>query len=154
MTHATPINVIDDQFPKRLTQLIGAGSIRGFARRAGVSDTFLRQCLAGRTEPTRTKLIAIAAAGGVTVEWLATGHGARQYDTVPSVSDQPAGYNTTPDPRLLDAIVAVVDVVVADATPGMSASERSILIRAAYQSHQQCHDSSRSSDHDRTPAPE
>lgn len=154
MTRATYKNRTDDEFPERLAQLIGTGSIRAFARRADVSDTFLRQCLAGRTEPTRTKLMALAAAGDVTVEWLATGHGARQYAAIPSTAEQPAGYHTTPDPRLLDTIVAMVDVVAADATPGLSASERSTLIRAAYKSHQQYHDSSRSPDHDRTPAPE
>ena len=64
-------------FPSRLAALIGDSSVRAFARKAGVSDTFLRQCLAGRTEPTRTKLIALAGAGGSNVEWLATGHGSR-----------------------------------------------------------------------------
>lgn len=154
MTRVTSAGRPDDQFPQRLAQVIGSGSIRAFARRAGVSDTFLRQCLAGRTEPTRIKLVAIAAAGGVTVEWLATGNGSRQYATAPSANEESADYDALPDPHLLDTIVAVVDVVAADARANLSACERSSLIRAAYKSHQQCHDSSRSPDDDRTPVPE
>ena len=74
-TNDAPTTTLDapEAFPARLAKLIGSMSVRAFARKAGVSDTFLRQCLAGRTEPTRTKLIAIADAGDTTVEWLATG---------------------------------------------------------------------------------
>lgn len=60
-------------FPGRLKTIIGSSSVRSFARKAGVSDTFVRQCLAGKSEPTRPVLMAMAAAGGVLVGWLATG---------------------------------------------------------------------------------
>ena len=62
-------------FPKRLEFIVGEQSVRAFARRCGMSDTVLRQYLAGKSEPTRLALISIAEAGNVRVEWLATGEG-------------------------------------------------------------------------------
>jgi len=64
-----------DAFPARLKTIVGSESARAFARRADVSDTFLRQCLAGKIEPTRPILVALAAAGDASVGWLATGEG-------------------------------------------------------------------------------
>ncbi len=91
-------------FPARLEALIGGMSVRAFARKAGVSDTFLRQCLAGRTEPTRTKLLAIAEAGGTTVEWIATGRA--------EPSDQPAVADRPPiDRELLESIIEIAEQV-------------------------------------------
>lgn len=65
----------NDAFVDRLKLVVEGGSVRAFARNAGISDTFLRQCLAGKSEPTRPVLIAIAKAAGVAVQWLATGEG-------------------------------------------------------------------------------
>ena len=64
-----------DAFVARLKQVVGEESIRSFARRSGISDTFLRQCLTGKSEPTRPILVALAHAGGVSIAWLACGEG-------------------------------------------------------------------------------
>ncbi len=115
-------------FPARLEALIGSMSVRAFARKAGVSDTFLRQCLAGRTEPTRTKLLAIAEAGGTTVEWLATGRS--------SPTDQPAINEQPPlDRELLESIIEVAEQVLEDASGTLSPARKARLISALYDMH-------------------
>jgi transcriptional regulator with XRE-family HTH domain len=115
-------------FPARLEALIGGMSVRAFARKAGVSDTFLRQCLAGRTEPTRTKLLAIAEADGTTVEWIATGRS--------DPSDQPAiGERPSIDRDLLESIIEIAEQVLDDAGTRLSAGRKARLITALYDMH-------------------
>ncbi len=60
-------------FHERLQKALGDESVRGFSRRSGVSETALRAYLAGKSEPSRPALIAMADAAGVSVEWLAVG---------------------------------------------------------------------------------
>ncbi len=115
-------------FPARLEALIGDMSVRAFARKAGVSDTFLRQCLAGRTEPTRTKILAIAEAGGATVEWVATGRG--------GPSDQPAIGEPAPiDRELLESIIEISEQVLDDIGHELGAARKARLISALYDMH-------------------
>ena len=113
-----------DAFPNRLEALIGDLSVRAFARRAGVSDTFLRQCLAGRTEPTRAKLMAIAEAGGTTVEWLATG-------TPPA----PPAETAACDRELLASILEITDQVLADSGTPLEPARKARLVCALYDMH-------------------
>jgi transcriptional regulator with XRE-family HTH domain len=117
-------------FPARLEALIGDMSVRAFARRAGVSDTFLRQCLAGRTEPTRTKLLAIAEAGGTTVEWLATGNPPPQ-GGVPIADPGAAPCNR----ELLTSILEVTDEVLAESHTRLEPSRKARLVSALYDMH-------------------
>lgn len=124
-------------FPARLADVIGNSSVRAFARRASVSDTFLRQCLAGRTEPTRTKLLAIAEAGGVSVEWLATGQGTRTYGAAASVEvREPAG---RPDRAILESVLDVVETALADAARPLTPAQKAQLICAVYDMHSDHH---------------
>lgn len=75
-------------FIKRLEQIIGEESVRSFARRVGVADTTLRQYLNGRSEPTLSKLTAIAQGSGCSVSWLATGEGPVTAETPGSFEQQ------------------------------------------------------------------
>jgi len=68
-------------FPERLREAIGNRSIRSFAAECGLSDTVLRQYLSGKSEPTRTALIAIAREAHVRVEWLVSGTRQMALDT-------------------------------------------------------------------------
>jgi transcriptional regulator with XRE-family HTH domain len=115
-------------FPARLEALIGGMSVRAFARKAGVSDTFLRQCLAGRTEPTRTKLLAIAEAGGTTVEWIATGRA--DGGDPPAVAERPPL-----DRELLESIIEVAEQVLEEAGTRLAANRKARLISALYDMH-------------------
>ncbi len=114
-------------FPARLHVLIGDLSVRAFARKAGVSDTFVRQCLAGRTEPTRTKLLAIAEAGGTTVEWLATG--------TPPASAALSDTEGACDRELLASILEVTDQVLAERGTPLDPARKAGLVCALYDLH-------------------
>ena len=50
-----------------------AGNATELARRSGISRRAIGTYLSGASDPTRERLIAIAKASGVSVEWLATG---------------------------------------------------------------------------------
>ncbi|MCU8068186.1 XRE family transcriptional regulator [Shewanella sp. SM32] len=63
------------RFGERVREVVGSNSARSFARTLNISDNILRKYMDGISDPSRTNLIAIAEAGGVTVEWLATGKG-------------------------------------------------------------------------------
>jgi phage repressor protein C with HTH and peptisase S24 domain len=63
------------RFALRIRALIGRESLRAFALRAGISAAVLSQYMNAGSEPTRPILIAIANAGGCSVQWLALGDG-------------------------------------------------------------------------------
>jgi len=117
-TRKTPAN----GFPERLASVIGAMSVRAFARKTGVSDTFLRQCLAGRTDPTRAKLIAIARAADTSLEWLATGQ-------------HPAATAVQPGPEIqrLRALIETIEAVIRDNGLDVSPQQKAHLIVGLYQ---------------------
>jgi hypothetical protein len=62
-------------FPERFKSAIGNGSARAFALQCGFSSAEMLQYLAGKIEPTRLTLIAIAHTADVNLEWLMTGKG-------------------------------------------------------------------------------
>lgn len=62
-------------FPQRVEALVGERSVRAFARDCGVTDSAVRKYIAGESEPSRERLVKMADAAGVSVEWLATGRG-------------------------------------------------------------------------------
>lgn len=66
-----------DTFGTRLRSLIEGESIAGFARRVGVPEANIHTYLRGMS-PQMDKLVRIADACGVTVDWLATGRGIRR----------------------------------------------------------------------------
>jgi phage repressor protein C with HTH and peptisase S24 domain len=61
-------------FQQRLEELIDGESVHAFGKRAGINDTSMRAYLRD-TMPGLDKLVAIAEAGGVTLDWLARGIG-------------------------------------------------------------------------------
>jgi phage repressor protein C with HTH and peptisase S24 domain len=65
----------DEGFRTRLNRLLQQiGSVAELARTVGVSDNAIYKWLSGRGQPTVANLMALAKAGHVSVEWLATGH--------------------------------------------------------------------------------
>lgn len=58
---------------QRMKEVIGDESVSSFSRRCGVSEAVLRSYLNDGRTPSIDKAAAIAQAGGVTVDWLATG---------------------------------------------------------------------------------
>jgi len=50
------------------------GGIEQLSKIAKISKRVISQYISGQSEPTRPKLLAIAQAGNVSIEWLATGN--------------------------------------------------------------------------------
>jgi len=66
----------DGAFIGRLRELASkVGSANALAKAAGISQSGIQRYLNGG-EPSRKALVAIATAGGVSIDWLATGRGA------------------------------------------------------------------------------
>jgi len=63
------------RFKERLKSVINEESLRGFGRKAGISDGALRHYLNGDSYPDLDRLAAIAEKSGVNLLWLATGDG-------------------------------------------------------------------------------
>jgi len=71
--------VVEAAFRSRLTQVIESfGSVAALATAVGVSDNAIYKWLACRGQPSVGNLVALARAGRVSVEWLATGTEAAQ----------------------------------------------------------------------------
>lgn len=64
-------------FQERLEEVIGNESVHAFGKKAGINDTSMRAYLKD-TMPGLDKLVAIAEASGVTLDWLARGVGPKQ----------------------------------------------------------------------------
>ena len=61
-------------FAERIRILVrSAGNTSKLARNAGVPECSIRQYLTGKNDPSRTRLIALANAACVSLQWLATG---------------------------------------------------------------------------------
>jgi len=63
-------------FTDRIKYIIDlVGSAEKLANISGMSSRVIGQYLSGKTDPTRKKIIALAEAAGVSVQWLSTGEG-------------------------------------------------------------------------------
>lgn len=73
-------------FAERLKQIVrDNGGNTAFAQKAGIPLRTLNYYLAGKSKPNLIKLIALASAAGVSLDWLATGEG-----EMFKVQDEPA----------------------------------------------------------------
>ncbi|NPA72708.1 MAG: helix-turn-helix transcriptional regulator [Gammaproteobacteria bacterium] len=68
-----------EPFFERLKQALGEKSARSLAQMCSLSPTVIVKYINGDSTPNVERLIVIANALGVTVEWLATGRGAKTY---------------------------------------------------------------------------
>lgn len=65
---------MSDGFPERLRVAVkNAGGVGELARKSGVAARTISGYLAGKGDPARQRLVALAEAGEVSVGWLATG---------------------------------------------------------------------------------
>ncbi len=66
----------DSSFKERMSIAAKlAGNATELSRRTGISRRAIGTYLSGASDPTRERLVSIAKASGVSVEWLATGRG-------------------------------------------------------------------------------
>lgn len=65
-----------DAFGERISLAIRrAGGAKKMAEKTGMSTSVLRSWRAEKSDPSRTSLVKVARAAGVSLEWLATGEG-------------------------------------------------------------------------------
>jgi len=68
---------MEQSFKERVRYIVRkVGSIKKLAQLANVSPRVVGKYLAGESDPSRKRLISLADAADVSVEWLATGVGA------------------------------------------------------------------------------
>lgn len=109
----------------RLVELMGTGSVLGFAKRCGVPATTMRQYLAGSV-PSADKAAQIAERTGVSLIWLINGTGPKVGEPAEIVSR-----GSAPDPELFGRVVDRIarvhrdeSVRLADVDLGRMAAER------------------------------
>lgn len=118
-----PIRSGESELANRLREAVAGDSQAGFARRSEISESLLRQYLAG-TMPSADRLVRMADAANVSIEWLATGRGPKTRSP-----PAPAGFDLE---RLTRTIAAVQE--------GLAATRRTLppakyaqLVAAAYE---------------------
>ena len=92
-----------DQFPSRLKTCLGNNSGNSFARLCGFSESLLRKYLSGESLPGIERIVAIAEAAGVSLEWLATGRGPMRRDDPAPI----AVHGTNPSNASLPAVAQI-----------------------------------------------
>lgn len=67
---------LERSFQARIAELAQLlGSAQALADKAGLSRRVVGKYLAGESDPSRERLVALADAAGVNIEWLASGRG-------------------------------------------------------------------------------
>lgn len=116
-------------FTVRLREIIGNEPLRSFGNRCGVSAGALHHYLNIGSEPSLSRLVAIANAAGVNLLWLATGEGPMRPGM--EVNDKSAYYGA-PQPILdLDRLTEALEIVETEA-PLKSAAWRARMAVAIY----------------------
>ncbi|MBE2259491.1 MAG: hypothetical protein IAE88_11570 [Rhodobacteraceae bacterium] len=95
----------------RLKAIIGEESVSSFARRCRLAESVLRTYLRDGRMPPLDKASVIAAAAGVSVDWLATGRGAR-VAAQGSAEYRIDGLATTTSPRALALDTSLLERIV------------------------------------------
>lgn len=90
-----------DAFAIRLSEIIGDESVSSFARRCKIGESVIRGYLTLGKRPRVDHLVSLAEAGGVTVDWLATGRPPKtraELQRLTEATAQRASTRPTPDP--------------------------------------------------------
>ncbi|MEL7168795.1 MAG: S24 family peptidase [Bacteroidota bacterium] len=126
-THIIAQPFDEEAFRLRLSQALGDRPVSDVARDAGLSDTLLRKYLGtGKSTslPGVERLVSLALALGVNLDWLATGRG--DQDSPYRVSDLVQPYNVGGSRRL--SIVEIDATAGAGSMGGIVISERPVAV--------------------------
>lgn len=99
-----------DAFSARLKEVIGDRKVVWFAKECGLPESNIRSYLGGKF-PSIDKAAAIASAGGVTVDWLATGRLPKTRAELRAATQQSQGSQATGSAQLFDTYRLAVEVV-------------------------------------------
>lgn len=103
---------VGEGFPDRLRLALKGESVHAFAARAKIGDSTMRKYLSG-SEPGLDKVIRIARAARVRLEWLATGSGPMHELCAPAtlVATQVGAVTVATDARLISRLTERILVV-------------------------------------------
>lgn len=130
----TKVNVQDaniDAFSERISIAIKrAGGSTKMAGIAGVSTSVLSKWRRGESDPSRARLVKMARAAGVSVQWLATGEGSPDQGAA-----APTAKPGRPDIDLdtLEEVVVKVLALLDQRRPDLSAKARARIVRLVYE---------------------
>lgn len=117
-----------DALARRIAEVMGDRNVSGFARECGFGESLLRKYLAG-AQPNTSNLVAIANAGGVMVDWLATGREPKTRAELRAAVAPPAG---ALDQARLQLAIATVEEGLAAVRRVMTPDKKAELVLAVY----------------------
>jgi transcriptional regulator with XRE-family HTH domain len=119
------------RFRERLKSITDDESLRGFGRKAGISDGALRHYLNGDSFPDLDRLAAIAEQANVNLLWLATGEGPKHPQargSPDSVQEKSADYVCEPQKGWIRKAVEAVEMMGKDAP----ADRKAVAVEQVY----------------------
>lgn len=99
------------------------------AKAAGVSTSVLAKWRAEQSDPSRSNLVKMARAAGVSIHWLATGEG----DPDPGAAQPAEDAQSAPDLDTLEDIATKILALLESRRPDLSAKARARIIRLVYE---------------------
>lgn len=101
----TQFNIDDPAFFSRIREVVAViGNQSKAAEQIGVTVSSVARWIKGESDPSRTNLVRLAQAAGVSIQWLATGEGERN-------QENPAPKQTQdPNPPIVDTIGNSVNI--------------------------------------------
>lgn len=115
-----------DSLQTRFIEVLNGESVSSFSRRCGVGESTLRNILNGAL-PRTDYLIAIANAGAVTVDWLATGRLPKTRAELRTTSSQSQSQTeglTDDDNEMLHAVIRVAEHALRRADVSIEVAQR------------------------------
>ena len=123
------------ELSKRIEQVMEDEGNSSFGRRCGIGEATLRSYLSGTT-PSVEKLVAIADAANVSIEWLATGRGIKQRGSsipmIPRAVSIPASVTNIDDINRLELSISSVEEALGSTYFSMPIQKRAKLVAAVY----------------------
>jgi len=132
-SHSQEVNVQPgkvDAFGERISLAIQrAGGAKKMSEKTGMSTSVLRSWRAEKSDPSRTSLVKVARAAGVSVEWLATGEGGPDQGAVaPTELGKP-----DIDLDALEEVAVKVLALLEKRRPDLSTKARARIVRLVYE---------------------
>jgi transcriptional regulator with XRE-family HTH domain len=128
-------------FAARLREVIEAyGSANSIAKIIERSEGAVRKWLRGESEPNVTDLRTLCEKTNTSIEWLVTGHGAREVTAAFQAAGRPS-YQIEPNRplnySLLEAIMDAIDTEVRNSSMELPSTKRSMLVVTLYDMFQE-----------------
>lgn len=110
-----------------VAKLVGNATL--LAQKTAISRRAIGLYMSGEADPTLKKLVAIARAAGVCLEWLATGNGPKFHN-----QDGPASQcDSSVDTKRLKAVLSAVKEAITDGGYKVSPSQEAEIISGIYE---------------------